>query len=61
VQPSAIKACAKTGSGVASVWQQSQRLQFATNAQQRVCAGQAHNANNDRQRPLSVPGFPWYY
>ena len=28
---------------------------------QHVSPGQPHNANNDRQHPLSVPRFPWYY
>ncbi len=31
------------------------------NDDQHVYAGQPHNANNDHQEPLSVPGFPWNY
>jgi hypothetical protein len=46
---------------VANAWQESQRRSSATNARQRVCAGQPHNANDDREQPLSVPRFPWYY
>jgi len=46
---------------VANAWQEDQRRPFAANALQRVCAGQAHKANNDRHRPLSVPRFLWYY
>ena len=46
---------------VANAWQESQRRPLAINARQRVCAGQQHNANEDRQQPLSVPRFPYYY
>lgn len=49
------------GPGVANVWQDDQRHQSATNDHQRVCAGQDRSANDDRERPLSVPRFPWYY
>lgn len=41
--------------------QESQRRPFAINGRQRVCAGQPHNAIDDREQPLSVPSFPWYY
>jgi plasmid stabilization system protein ParE len=50
-----------TRSCVANAWQEDQRRPPATNARQRVCAGQRHNANDHQQRPLSVPRFPWYY
>lgn len=50
-----------TGSCVANAWQEDRRRPSATNARQRVCAGQPHNANDHHQQPLSVPGFPWYY
>ena len=43
---------------VANAWQENQRAPFATNALQRVSAGQTHNADIDHQRPLSVPRFP---
>jgi hypothetical protein len=46
---------------VAKTWQESRQRPLATNAGQRVCAGQPHNANTDRQQPLSVPRFAWYY
>jgi hypothetical protein len=46
---------------VANVWQDDQPLPPAINARQRVCAGQLHYANDDRQRSLSVWHFPWYY
>lgn len=46
-------------SSVANVWQQDRRPPSATNARQRVFAGQQHNANDDRRQPLSVPRFPW--
>jgi len=46
---------------VAIAWQQDRRRPSAINARQRVCAGQPHNANNDRRHLLSVPRFPWYY
>ena len=47
-----------TRSCVANAWQEDQRRPSATNARQRVCAGQPHNANHDQQHPLSVPRFP---
>lgn len=50
-----------TCSCVADAWQESQRAPLATDAVQRVSAGQTHNALNDQPRPLSVPRFPWYY
>jgi hypothetical protein len=46
---------------VANAWQEDQRRSSVANARQRVCAGQPHNANDDREQPLSVPRFPWYY
>ena len=46
---------------VANAWQEDQRRPSVANARQRVCAGQTHNANDDQQQPLSVPGLPWYY
>ena len=46
---------------VAKTWQESRQRPIVTNAPKRVCAGQRHNANDDRQQPLSVPRFPWYY
>lgn len=46
---------------VAHVWQDDQPRPVETNDHQRVCAGQPHNANSDRQQSLSVPRFPWYY
>ena len=50
-----------TRSCVAKTWQEDRRRPSATNAHQRVCAGQPHNAVNDQYQPLSVPRFPWYY
>lgn len=50
-----------TRSCVAKTWQESRQRPSPTTARQRVCAGQPHNANDDHQRPLSVPRFPWYY
>ena len=46
---------------VAKTWQESRQSPIATIVRQRVCAGQPHNANDDRRQPLSVPRFPWYY
>jgi hypothetical protein len=46
---------------VANAWQESRRRPAIANHVKHVCAGQPHNANDDRQRPLSVPRFPWYY
>ena len=46
---------------VANAWQEDRRPPSATNARQRVFAGQPDNANDDYQRPLSVPPFPHYY
>jgi len=46
---------------VENAWQEDQRRPPASNADQRVCAGQPHNANDDHHQPLSVPRFPWYY
>ena len=46
---------------VANAWQESRRRSIVINAHKRVCAGQPHNPNNDRHRPLSAPRFPWYY
>lgn len=43
-----------TCSSVANVWQEDRRPPSATNARQRVLAGQQHNANDDRRQPLSV-------
>lgn len=50
-----------TCSCVANVWQENQQRSFKTNAHHHVCAGQPHNANVDKEQPLSVPCFPWYY
>jgi len=49
------------GACVAKTWQESRQSPSTTNSDNHVCAGQPHNANDDRQRPLSVPRFPWYY
>ncbi len=46
---------------VAKPWQESRRSPSTTNAHNHVCAGQPHNANNDREQPPSVPHFPWHY
>ena len=46
---------------VAKTWQESRQRPIATNGRQRVSAGQPPNVNDDRQRPMSVPRFPWYY
>jgi plasmid stabilization system protein ParE len=50
-----------TRSCVANAWQEDQRRPSVANARQRVCADQRHNANDDREQPLSVPRFPRYY
>jgi hypothetical protein len=46
---------------VANAWQEDQRRPCPANDCKRVSAGQPHNANDDREQPLSVPRFPWYY
>ena len=46
---------------VANAWQESRWGPIAINAPKRVYAGQPHSADDDRERPLSVPRFPWYY
>jgi hypothetical protein len=46
---------------VAKTWQESHRSPSTTNVAKHVSAGQPCNANDDRQQPLSVPRFPWYY
>lgn len=43
------------------MWQDDQSRPVGVNDRQRVCAGQLLNANDDRQQPLSVPRYPWYY
>jgi len=43
------------------MWQDDQPGPVAANDSQCVCAGQPHNANDDREQLLSVPRFPWYY
>jgi hypothetical protein len=43
------------------MWQDDQSRPAPTDDDQRLCAGQPHNANDDQRRPLSVPRFPWYY
>ncbi|WP_269634803.1 hypothetical protein [Nocardioides sp. CF8] len=43
------------------MWQDDQSRSAMANDVHRLCAGQAHNANDDHQLPLIVPRFPWYY
>lgn len=47
-----------TRSCVANAWQEDQRRPPPANGRQRIPAGQHHNANDDREQPLSVPCFP---